>query len=129
MLNIFEKATKEKIRFEYKGTISVEDLWDLNVESLDSIFKVLNSEMKQTEEDSLLKKETVANTLLNTKIKIVKHIVNVKLAQTKNMLEAKELAEKREKLMSILAKKQDSELESKSPEELQAMLESIKQTE
>lgn len=37
LTNIFEKATKEKYRFPFKGQVSVEDLWDLKLQDLDSI--------------------------------------------------------------------------------------------
>ena len=40
----FELATKEKYRFPFKGMIGVEDLWDLDVNQLDSVFKALNKE-------------------------------------------------------------------------------------
>ena len=40
--NIFEYAVRNKIRFPFKGMISSEDLWDLTLENLDSIYKTLN---------------------------------------------------------------------------------------
>lgn len=52
--NIFEAATKEKYRFPFKGMISVEDLWDLKLQDLDSVFKALNKQKKQNDEESLL---------------------------------------------------------------------------
>ena len=56
--NIFEVATRRKYRFPYKGNISVEDIWDLPVTALDSIFKALNVKAKQAQEESLLKSKT-----------------------------------------------------------------------
>ena len=44
--NMFEVATREKMRFPFKGMISVEDLWDLSVQNLDKVFKTLNSQRK-----------------------------------------------------------------------------------
>ena len=39
--NIFELATREKYRFPYKGMISVEELWDLDIPELDRVYKSL----------------------------------------------------------------------------------------
>jgi len=125
MMNIFEKATKEKIRFEYRGTISAEDLWDLDVTELDNIFKGLNSSKKQLSEESLLDIKTTQDTLLNTQIKIIKHIVESKLTDAAARVLLQERKDKKEKIMSILASKQDSELESKSAKQLQKMLEEL----
>lgn len=122
MDNIFEKATKGKIRFEYKGLLSVEDLWDLGVEELDLIFKKLCIENKQVSEESLLEVKTTENTLLSTKVKIIRHIVQYKLDLSQKQLDRKEKAEKKEKIMSILASKQDNALEGMSEEELKNML-------
>ena len=44
MSNMFEKAVKGKYRFPYKGQIAVEDLYDLPLGSLDTVFKTLNAE-------------------------------------------------------------------------------------
>jgi len=125
MRNIFEKATKEKIRFEYKGTISVEDLWDLSVEELDNIFKSLNTSKKQLSEESLLDAETKQDTLLNTQIKIIKHIVEDKLMEKARRLKAVERKQKKEKIMEILANTADRALEKKSPAALKKMLDDL----
>lgn len=51
---LFELATRNKMRFPFRGMISVEDLWDLSLTNLDSVFKILNAEAKKSEEESLL---------------------------------------------------------------------------
>lgn len=125
MEKLFEKANEQKIRFEYNGLISVEDLYDLSVEDLDSIYKKLSVEKKNLSEDSLLKDKKSETTTLDLKIEIITYIVNLKLDKAKKQ---KELADKKlqkEKLMSILAKKQDSELEGKSVDELKDMINSL----
>lgn len=125
MMNIFEKATKNKIRFDYKGSISTEDLWDLDVTELDGIYKDLNVAKKQVSEKSLLEKETEEDTLLNTQIKIITQIVETKLAERDARLLLAERHEKKQKIMEILAGKQDSALEKKSSTQLQKMLEEL----
>ena len=76
--NMFEIAARNKFRFPFKGMISTEDLWDLSVENLDNVFKMLNSEMKKTKEESLLSTKSKDDEVLELKIEIVKHIVAVK---------------------------------------------------
>lgn len=123
--NKFEVASRLKFRFPFRGLISVEDLWDLSVQNLDLVFKTLNAEQKQVQEESLLKVKTKENKELDLKIEIVKHIVNVKLEEQNARLKAREVKEQKQKIMDILASKQDEALRNKSPEELQAMLEEL----
>ena len=61
LTNIFEEATRYKYRFPFKGMISVEDLWDLKLQDLDSVFKLLNKEKKQSDEESLLQVKSEAD--------------------------------------------------------------------
>lgn len=122
---MFEVATRSKMRFTFKGLISVEDLWDLSVQNLDLIFKGLNSEMKKVKEESLLDTKTKEDKDLETKIEIVKYIVNVKLAETALRLKAKAQKEQKDKILEILSTKQDESLQNKSVDELKAMLEEL----
>ena len=120
--NMIEIATRNKFRFPFKGVISTEDLWDLSVESLDNVFKTLNSEMKKTKEESLLSTKSKDDEVLELKIEIVKHIVAVK-QEEKEARERKFLdRERNQKIMSIIAAKQDEQLHNMSVEELQKLL-------
>lgn len=119
---MFEKAAREKIRFNYKGSLSVEDLWDLGLQELDSIFKDLNSKLKVTKEESLLNTKSAEDKLLALKIDLIKHIVGVKLKEAEEKKNAKEKKEKRQKLLEIISKKQDDDLQNKSIDELKKML-------
>lgn len=121
-INIFEVATREKLRFPFKGSISVEDLWDLSPANLDIVFKALNAEKKQAETESLLSAKTDADSILDIKLSIVRYIVAVKLAEAEKRAKAKEIKEQKQRIMEIIANKQDSALQNKSVEELQAML-------
>lgn len=120
--NIFEVAIRTKMRFQFKGVLSVEDLWDLSVKELDSVFKTLNSQLKQAKEESLLQVRTQQDQEIDTKIEIVKYIVQVKLEEENLRLKAKEQREKKQKIMEILSVKQDTDLQNKSVDELQSML-------
>lgn len=122
---MFEVATRSKIRFPFRGQVSVEDLWDLSVENLDSVFKTLNSQVKQAKEESLLSTKTKEDEVLDMQIEIVKYIVQVKLEENNQRLLAREKKEKRQKLLAILAEKEDSEIKDKSSDEIRKMLEEL----
>ena len=102
--------------------VSVEDLWDLSVRDLDSIFKTLNAQVKKSQEESLLATKTKEDETLAIQIEIVKHIVKTKLDEAETAKQSKELKEKKQKIMEIIAAKQDESLKNASVEELQAML-------
>lgn len=121
-INIFEVAVRSKMRFPFKGLVSVEDIWDLTVEDLDTIFKTLNSQIKQVKEESLLNNRTKEDKILDTKIEIIKHIVSIKLAELELKLKEKENKAKKQKILSMLSLKEDEEIQNKSKEELTAML-------
>lgn len=121
MEKLFESATRNKIRFGYRGVISTEDLWDLDVEELDGIYKNLMAEKKDSETESLLS-EKKTNPILETKIEIVKYIFGVKVDEAKAAELKAENAAKKQKILAILARKQDAELENKSAEELEKLI-------
>ena len=123
-VNIFEVATRKKYRYPYKGMITTEDLWDLPLTALDSIYKTLNKQAKQSQEESLLN-TSASNETLENQIAIIKYIVAIKQQEQVDRLKEKERAEQKQKIMEILADKQDETLKGKSVEELQKMLEEM----
>lgn len=124
-MNIFEFATRRKLRFVFNGNLTVEDLWDLNEEKLDAIYRDLTKQKKQTDEESLLSAKTSEDQTLETAIAIVKHIFNVKKEEKQERANAKARREEKVKLMEILASKQDEELRNKSADEIRAMIEAL----
>ena len=123
--NIFEHASRNKVRFPFKGMISVEDLWDLSLINLDSIYKTLNKQVKQSEEESLLSTKASVNTELEVQIAIVKHIVSVKLAEKEAAEKASAKKAQKQKIMSIIATKQDEALQNSSIDDLKKMLDEL----
>lgn len=123
--NIFEIASRNKYRFNYKGSITTEDLWDLPVTALDSIFKELKAKEKQASEESLLDTRTKEDVETEVKIAIIRHIVRAKQLEQENRKSAKVRAEQKKKIADALAAKRDRALYEKSEEELLAMLAEI----
>lgn len=122
MEKLFKNATRGKYRFSFKGSITVEDLWDLSPQNLDTIYKSLTKELKQEQEESLLSEKTKADTVLDEKISIIRYIVSVKLKEAEDKKNEKALKDQKQKILSIIADKEDSELKGKSIDELKNML-------
>lgn len=120
--NLFEIATRNRYRFTYKGVMTVEDLWDLSVDALDAIFKTLNRQKKTADEDSLLAVKSAEDTELANKIELVKYIVSIKLAEADERVNAAEKKAQRDKILAIMAKKQDASLEGMDMKQLEAEL-------
>ena len=121
-MNIFEYATRNKLRFPFKGMISVEDLWDLSPANLDTIYKTLNKQVKQAEEESLLAAKTSIDTELEVQIAIVRHIVSVKLEEQEAREKAAAKRMQKQKIMSLINEKEDENLRNSSVDELRKML-------
>lgn len=123
---MFKEASRLKLRFSTPiGLLSTEDLWDLPLESktkvnLDSIAILLNRELKDTKEESFISKSKV-NPVTELKLEIVKAIIEIKLKEASDKLQAKIKAEQRNKIDAIISKKEDASLEALSLEELKAL--------
>ena len=101
------EALSKKLRFEYKGLISIEDLFDLSLNDLDDIYRNLKKEAdeyKQYSADSLLEKDDEKD-------------------ETYEELQRKiALQNQRDKILGIIADKEDEELSNKSISELKEIL-------
>lgn len=122
---IFEVASRNKTRFAFKGSQSVEDLWDLSLTDLDSIFKSLNKQLKLEKEESLLDTKTAANEEITAKVEIIKYIVDTRVAENKVKANANKKNEERQKILALMALKKDEANAGKSYEELEVMLNNI----
>lgn len=124
-MNLFETATRRKYRFQLGGNLTTEDLWDLNQEALDTIFKSLNAQLKEQSEESLSQVKSEKATELMDKIDIVKYIYNIKAAEKLARQEAKERRERKQKLMALIEEKQNENLKSMPLDQLEAMLKAM----
>ncbi len=125
-MDLFEKATRKKLRFKTdQGNLTVEDIWDLKLEALDTLAKALNSEVKESSEESFIAPQSSINDTLSLKFSVVKHIIKVKLDEKETAKLAKEKREKVQLLMDKIRAKEMEELDSKPLEELRKELESL----
>lgn len=117
-----EIATRQHLRIQYHGNLSVEDLWDLNTDQLNEIYMGLRKRQKDSESESLIEVKTPGSNELDVSIMLVKHIFQVKIDE-KNALKLKrEKAAKRKRIRELIAQKEDETLMSSSKEELEKLL-------
>lgn len=127
---MYKTALKEGYQYKTtRGLISTEDLFILpltgnNEFSLDAVAKTIAKDIKEEEEESFVSTNNVNSTNTN-KLEIVKDIIADKLAKRAAKLAEKDKAEKKRKLLEILARKQDASLENKTETELLAELEAL----
>lgn len=124
-MNIFERAVREKTRFNFKGLISVEDLWDLSLENLDAIWSNLESDLEKLPKKSLLTTNTKQRDEIEFKQEIIKHIVEAKKAEKLANEQAKANASKKQMVLDMIASKQNDDLKNMSIEELKKLAESL----
>ena len=125
MSDIFKNATKKKYRFNFRGICTVEDLWDLSVENLDAIYKILKKQQNENEAESLLAKNKNEDNILNDKIEIIKEIVADKIETKKKIENAAKKRAQNQRILEIIADKENDELKNKSIDDLKAMLASV----
>ncbi len=130
-MNNFERASRLKLRFStVAGNLTVEDLWDLPLihelyASLDNVAKELNREVKGQEEESFVSVDKNKDTIPQLKLDIVKRIIEHKLSQIERNEKKAITEQKKARIMSILAEKEDDDLKGKSTEELKELLDEI----
>jgi len=127
---MFDQATRLKLRFETpRGSISVEDLWDLPLTgkvSLDEIAIALHRQLReQVASVSFVKPAEPTSIELQLKFDVVKHILDVRVKERDDAKNESDRASKKQQLLEILARKQNAELEGKTAEELTTMINSL----
>lgn len=126
--NIFEYATRHKLRFaSSRGELTVEQLWDVPLRSsngdafnLNEIAKTANKAWKAaTEENFVETTRTVGQTRLEAALEVVKSIIETKLAEEEAAKKRAANKLEKEKLLKILAEKQEGKLSELSEKQLQ----------
>jgi len=132
---MFEQASRLKAEFNYKGTCSVESLWDLSVANLKKIYVGLKAELKALVGDTMLdddflrenvtEKDSKEIELLELKLNIVKHIATVLAKEKKMRLDEKAKSLKKQEILGIIQEREHDELKDKSVEDLKEIYNQI----
>lgn len=126
MEKLFEKAAREKLRFSTaKGQLAVEDLYDLSLQSLDTIAKGVNKQLKDASEESFISKRSSTDKELELKLEILKHVIKVKMDEADASKVRAEKRAKLERLKEIQAQKSGEAMNQLSQEEINKQIEEL----
>jgi hypothetical protein len=120
---MFKEATRLKLRFvTNKGTLSTEQLWDLSLQDLDSLAVSLEKAYNESKGKSFLVRKNAKDKGLKLQFDIALEILQTKVEEAELAREAAENKQHNQKIMALIAEKQDEELKEKSVAELKRML-------
>jgi len=130
--NIFEYATRNNLRFaSTRGELSTETLWGVPLRSgdgfnLDAIARAASKALKDATEESFVSTtRTPAHTRLEMTLEVVKRVIEVKLTDEAAAKKRADNKVEKEKLLKILAEKQDGKLSDLSEKELQRRISAL----
>ena len=122
-MEIFKKASKIKLRFQTaKGSLSTEELWDLSLQSLDTLAKGVNRSLKASEEESFLTPKSPKDSEEELRLEILKTVIRDKQELAALAADRAAKRERADQIRQLLASKELEALGSKTPEELKAEL-------
>jgi hypothetical protein len=129
--NIFEVASRTGLRFgTSKGALCADDLWHLPLTSkngvnLDDIARSYSRELKAQEEESFVTKPAQKDSTMELGFKIVKRVIEYKLAEREATKASVDKAAQKELLKSLIAKKKVEELGATDIKDLEKQLKAL----
>lgn len=132
-INIFEQVTRAALRFESpQGSLTVEDLWRLPLTAaksranLDDIARDLHRQLKVDETSiSFVKPAPTNGNNTQLAFDVVKHIIDVRMAENEVAATARANAEKKQQLLGLIAQKEFNQLADSSLDDLKALAASL----
>ena len=127
---MYKIASRKKLRIQTnRGMLSVEQLWDLSKEDIGELAKSIRKRINDqkgvtgdSELDFLKPSSQTEETIDELTFRILKDIYTTKQAEEDKAHRRAAARENNRKILELIAKKQDQELENKSIEELEKML-------
>lgn len=120
---MYKEALQKKLRFKTnKGMITTEDLFDLSLQNLNTLAIMLDKKISEAPKKSFIEELPAEENDDELRFSIVKNVINIKLKARKDNIDKAQADAQKKRILEILAKRNDEELEKKSTEELRAML-------
>lgn len=122
---MYKQLIKDRTRFTTsKGNLSLEQLWDLSINELDTLAVSLQEAYdKSNNKKSFIQKKTTKDKNLKLQLDVVLDILLTKQEESEAAQKKAERKANNQKIMALIADKQDEALAKKSIKELTEMLE------
>lgn len=123
-MNIFEQASRDKLRFDVNGQVSVEQLWTVNMQSLTNFEQTLTEMVEGYGKSTRRTRQTrtAEQTANELRLAIVTHILDVREAEAEAATNAAATKEHNQRILELIRNKQEQKLADMSEEELKALL-------
>jgi hypothetical protein len=119
----YKQASKLRVRFQTtKGTLTVEQLWDLSLPELDLLAVSLEKDYKQSAKKSFLVAKSKKDKELKLKFDVALDILTTKVEENEAAQKEADTKAHNQKILGLIKDKQDDELKGKSIKELEKML-------
>lgn len=122
---MFKQASKLGLRFQTnKGILSVEQLWQLGQTDLSNAIKAVKKVLKKNDDDELsfLEDTKVVDIENQLRFDILKNVYLTKKKDAEELGNAAESKAHNQKILSLIAEKQEGKLKEMSIEELEKLL-------
>ena len=119
---MYKQASRLGLRFTSpKGPLTVEQLWDLKPEMLDSMAVALEEEVTKAGKKSFLTTKSSEDKVAKLKFDIVLDVLTTKVEEAAAAAVSAETKAFNNKIDLLIAEKEEEEFKGKSIEELRAM--------
>lgn len=122
---MYKQASKLGLRFQTnRGVLSVEQLWQLTLTDLGNAIKAVKKVLVKNDDDELSFLETTKTIDVENQLRfdILKDVYLTKKKESDDLKQAADIKAHNQKILALIAEKQESELKGKSIEELEALL-------
>ena len=122
-MDIYKQANRLGLRFNTnRGLLATEQLFQLSLTDLDALAVSLDTERGKSGKKSFIRETSVGDEIAKLKFDVALDVLNTVMKEQKDARESLDNKRKNEKILALIAEKQDGALKEKTVEELEAML-------
>jgi hypothetical protein len=122
---MYKQASKLKLRFSTtKGLLAAEQLWDLTLTDLSNAIKAVKKVLKKVDDDELsfLNDANTVDVESQLRFDILKDVYLTKKSEAEALRDAAAAKVHNQKILALIAEKNDDKLKSMSVEDLEKLL-------